>query len=268
MPSLRRTLSSPTVRSSPYSYSSPSSSLLTRQGSHGPRRSSGSDTIQRKVLADIDWWRVEESQREVRGLPPLARPADANHQNADAEHEYESETGSLSSVSIMTDVPLWQPAPGSGGAMHESELSLFSSVLSTETESAVSNSPESLSPQFAALSLSSRVNAHRRLVSSSASSISSVESTPTSLLSPLAHFSDMGFGDIVPHVEDDDDAAFIPSLPRARRRTVPLGRCVSYSQVEDQLSTTKSRTFDDLFDDAFSDEFFAQTRTEVEDLFL
>lgn len=141
MPSLRRTLSSPTVRSSPYSYSSSSSSLLTRQGSHGPRRSSGSDTIQRRVLADIDWWRVEEGQRELRGLPPLARPVDANHENPNADTEREHETGSLTSVSIMTDVPLWQPAPGSGAAMHESELSLFSSVLSTES-SAVSNSPE------------------------------------------------------------------------------------------------------------------------------
>lgn len=80
----------------------------------------------------------------------------------------------------------------------------------------------------------------------------------------------MGFGDIVPHVpdDDDDDAFFAPSLPRARRKTAPLGRSVSYSHVEDKLSTTKSRTFDDLFDDAFNDDFFSQTRTEVEDLFL
>ena len=111
MPSLRRTLSSPSVRSSPYSYSSsPSSSLLTRQGSHGPRRSSGSDTTQRRVLVDIDWWRVEEGQRELRGLPPLARPTDANHENANADAEHvEHETGSPLSASVMTDFPLWEP---------------------------------------------------------------------------------------------------------------------------------------------------------------
>ena len=119
------------------------------------------------------------------------------------------------------------------------------------------------------------MNAHRRLVSSSASSVSSVESSPSSSLAPLSHFSDLGFGDIVPHVpddddddDDDDDAMFAPSLPRARRRTAPVGRSVSYSHVEDKLSTNKSRTFDDLFDDAFNDNFFSQTRTEVEDLFL
>ena len=76
------------------------------------------------MLVDIDWWRVEEGQRELRGLPPLARPIDANHENtnADAEH-VEHETGSPLSASVMTDFPLWDPAPGSGVAIHESEMS-------------------------------------------------------------------------------------------------------------------------------------------------
>ena len=71
MPSLRRTLSSPVVRSSPYhhptSSSHASSAMRTSTHGHGPRRSSGSETGQRRVLADIDWWRVQEGQREVRG---------------------------------------------------------------------------------------------------------------------------------------------------------------------------------------------------------
>ncbi|KAF8634087.1 hypothetical protein AX15_001089 [Amanita polypyramis BW_CC] len=66
MPSLRRTFSSPTVRSSPYPAYSPSSALYnaTRtQNTHRHRRSSGSDANHRRVLADIDWWRVADGQR-------------------------------------------------------------------------------------------------------------------------------------------------------------------------------------------------------------
>ncbi|KAJ3522788.1 hypothetical protein NMY22_g11736 [Coprinellus aureogranulatus] len=59
MPSLRRTSSSPGVRSSPYS-----SALNSAQGArgHGHRRSSGSNTTTRRVLADIEWWRVTDGQ--------------------------------------------------------------------------------------------------------------------------------------------------------------------------------------------------------------
>ncbi|KAI0685704.1 hypothetical protein BC835DRAFT_1455346 [Cytidiella melzeri] len=64
MPSLRRTFSAP-ARSSPYS-----SSTETRTGSRSLRRLSGSETANRRILADIDWWRVEEGQRQVRGLSP------------------------------------------------------------------------------------------------------------------------------------------------------------------------------------------------------
>lgn len=70
MPSLRRTFSSPTVRSSPYPTYSPSSALYNTsraQGGHGHRRSSGSDVSNRRVLADIDWWRVADGQRLDQG---------------------------------------------------------------------------------------------------------------------------------------------------------------------------------------------------------
>ncbi len=56
MPSLRRTLSTPVVRASPYS-----TSPLAARG-NGHRRSSGSETSNRRVLADIEWWRVTEGQ--------------------------------------------------------------------------------------------------------------------------------------------------------------------------------------------------------------
>lgn len=56
MPSLRRTLSSPSVRSSPYS-----NGTVVARGS-GHRRSSGSETTNRRVLADIEWWKVTDGQ--------------------------------------------------------------------------------------------------------------------------------------------------------------------------------------------------------------
>lgn len=73
MPSLRRSASSPAVRPAPYS-----SSLVVARG-NGHRRSSGSETSSRRVLADIEWWRVTEGQcdpsagqandDQVRGVP-------------------------------------------------------------------------------------------------------------------------------------------------------------------------------------------------------
>ncbi|KIJ17470.1 hypothetical protein PAXINDRAFT_154734 [Paxillus involutus ATCC 200175] len=65
MPSLRRSFSSPSVRSSPYptllSSGNPSGNRARTTGQQ-PRRSSGSDTIGRRVLADIEWWRVYDGQ--------------------------------------------------------------------------------------------------------------------------------------------------------------------------------------------------------------
>jgi len=76
MPSLRRTISSPSVRSSPYRAlsSSLSSGLAQRNSGHGFRRSSGSDTSTRKVLADIEWWRVVAGQRDFENDQPSGDP--------------------------------------------------------------------------------------------------------------------------------------------------------------------------------------------------
>jgi hypothetical protein len=64
MPSLRRTISSPSVRSSPYpSLSNAVNSAAGTRG-NGHRRSSGSETSSRRVLADIEWWRVADGQRD------------------------------------------------------------------------------------------------------------------------------------------------------------------------------------------------------------
>ncbi|KAF9265596.1 hypothetical protein L218DRAFT_997540 [Marasmius fiardii PR-910] len=64
MPSLRRTMSSPSVRSSPYPSLSSGNGSSVRTGGSGHRRSSGSDIASRRVLADIEWWRVTVGQRD------------------------------------------------------------------------------------------------------------------------------------------------------------------------------------------------------------
>lgn len=64
MPSLRRTTSSPIVRANPYptslssSHSTHSSMAIIR-----PKRTA-SDSLSRRVLADIEWWRVLDGQRQ------------------------------------------------------------------------------------------------------------------------------------------------------------------------------------------------------------
>ncbi|KLO18623.1 hypothetical protein SCHPADRAFT_993503 [Schizopora paradoxa] len=71
MPSLRRTVSTPLVRTSPYpsSLSASAAQVNAINGGAGstatrPRRcTSGSDTIRRRVLADIEWWRVLDGQQ-------------------------------------------------------------------------------------------------------------------------------------------------------------------------------------------------------------
>lgn len=70
MPSLRRSFSSPSVRSSPYpsSLSTPTpnpSIIRARATAPHPRRSSGSATAERRVLADIEWWRVHDGQCDL-----------------------------------------------------------------------------------------------------------------------------------------------------------------------------------------------------------
>ena len=63
MPSLRRTISSPSVRSMPYpSLSNAVNAAQTNRG-NAHRRSSGSEIGSRRVLADIEWWKVIDGQR-------------------------------------------------------------------------------------------------------------------------------------------------------------------------------------------------------------
>ncbi|KAF7363582.1 hypothetical protein MSAN_01014900 [Mycena sanguinolenta] len=63
MPSLRRTMSTPSVRPAPYAVLSPTAAPRVHGSGH--RRSTGSETNGRRILADIEWWRVADGQRDV-----------------------------------------------------------------------------------------------------------------------------------------------------------------------------------------------------------
>jgi hypothetical protein len=69
MPSLRRTISSPSVRSSPYPASLSNANTHGLAAGRSQRRSSGTDTSGRRVLADIEWWRVADGQRDIDTAP-------------------------------------------------------------------------------------------------------------------------------------------------------------------------------------------------------
>jgi len=65
MPSLRRTFSSPSVRSTPYPSLSNAVNAAQVGRGNGHRRSSGSEISSRRVLADIEWWRVADGQHDL-----------------------------------------------------------------------------------------------------------------------------------------------------------------------------------------------------------
>jgi hypothetical protein len=77
-PSLRRTFSSPSVRPSPYPLGLSNSNVGSgRVYGHRHRRSSGSDTSTRRVLADLEWWRVVDGQHD----------GDAEQETEDSEQD-------------------------------------------------------------------------------------------------------------------------------------------------------------------------------------
>ncbi|KAL0946715.1 hypothetical protein HGRIS_012900 [Hohenbuehelia grisea] len=149
MPSLRRSLSSPTVRSTPYPTSSSQSS---RAHGQGHRRSSGSETSSRRVLADIEWWRVADGQRES--------AADRDHESDDRHPDHTQNQG---------------PVEGSArdaGIESPSTLVSWASPLASPLE------PIQMLPfaPFVTLSVSPQTPPRRRHGRESSSS--SLESTP------------------------------------------------------------------------------------------
>ena len=135
MPSLRKTYSSPSVRTSPYRSHQTASTSQTRTGARSPRRSSGSDTTNRRVLADLDWWRVEEGQREVRGLSAHEQLRPTTPSTSDEEELDQEEREPMPEPRLLTfapaagdnsgPAPLWYTVPCGGFDFSESLATPF-----------------------------------------------------------------------------------------------------------------------------------------------
>ncbi|KAJ7582965.1 hypothetical protein C8J56DRAFT_1055982 [Mycena floridula] len=156
-PSLRRTVSSPMVRRpSPYpsslSVSSSGGPALRSQG-NGHRRSSGSETMSRRVLADIEWWIVAEGQRDL----DVERGAEEPRQ--DQDHDLGQ---------VLTTATVTASSNGGGGAVDSgiSWLDYFESSPVLYTSQLVPQTPP-------------------RRGHSLESSTSSLESTPEAAEGPI-----------------------------------------------------------------------------------
>jgi len=232
MPSLRRAFSSPSVRVSPYP--ALPSSRSHRVHPHGHRRSSGSDVSDRKVLADIDWWRVTDGQRERAGEEEDEEEGEVEErdvvgvENPAPVDSADSEAMAIASRNDaipglpFTDrgesVPGVEPERPSTPVASQSPLSegddpnIFGFSQSHVFEQLASESSFALRP---------RTPTRRR--NRSESSTSSVNSTPDSeiLRTPIerASFAGMGFADPGPesplfHVGLASLNATIPLVPK------------------------------------------------------
>ncbi|KAF8275055.1 hypothetical protein EI94DRAFT_1695620 [Lactarius quietus] len=188
MPSLRRALSTPSVRASPY----PSlTSRPQRSHPHGHRRSSGSDLTARKVLADIDWWRVADGQSEKT----------SEEEEEGGEGEEESGEGAEESTGVSVD------ADPASAVLPVTQLA---AVDHSENASIAIERPSTPDVGVRIFGLEYNSSQHRatprtptrRTVSES--SASSLESTPEVPLprTPLERlsFADMGFADPGPDI--------------------------------------------------------------------
>ncbi|KAJ7273289.1 hypothetical protein C8J57DRAFT_1063467 [Mycena rebaudengoi] len=199
MPSLRRTLSSPSVRTAPYPalLSAASAAPGLRNHGNGHRRSTGSETSNRRVLADIEWWRVADGQRDV------VSDLDAEENDLDPDQEEDAHGA---------EVPVTSAA-GSTDEIGAERPSTPAHWLSNP------GSPEMPVDQMAALSIAPTTPRRHALESSS----SSLESTPEAPDIQAEHpYLDLGalpFGllDIV----DGDIPSPVIQVGRARSGTSP-----------------------------------------------
>ncbi|KAH6894977.1 hypothetical protein BKA70DRAFT_1375715 [Coprinopsis sp. MPI-PUGE-AT-0042] len=195
MPSLRRTASSPLVRTSPYSYSSSLAGAQVARG-NGRRRSSGSEVANRRVLADIEWWKVTDGQCESSSVDFDGERLT----NDDDENNVASDTiASPALLNVDTGV----------------DRLLMPSAL-WASDDASSDVPTA---EFAALSLAPRTPTRRprRGRQSTSSSLESTPEPPVLIIEGLhLGLSDMGmFDDHVSFVSFEPAA--LPSPPRLTR---------------------------------------------------
>ncbi|KII88308.1 hypothetical protein PLICRDRAFT_29879 [Plicaturopsis crispa FD-325 SS-3] len=228
MPSLRRSFSSPSVRSSPYpsALSSSSSGGAVRGHGHNPRRSSGSETTGRRVLADIDWWLVVGGQRN-------------------AETEQESEEGDQNREQAQyADSPVGEVAsPVVSGSEHPSTPLnwTFDAFPIPVTSQALPTPPENFPAMFA---IAPRTPPRNRRGRESTSS--SLESTPEAVETPLEGLRH-GLRHLDLGLEDNIFPFVLPSATSTRPATRrPLGRAHT---VNDLFSPQKNSDspFADIF---------------------
>ncbi|PBK97074.1 hypothetical protein ARMGADRAFT_1010582 [Armillaria gallica] len=215
MPSLRRTFSSPAVRSSPYPSASEHAGPSNRAHGGGRRRSSGSETMGRRVLADIEWWRVVDGQRDL----------DAEQESEDASRDQEPDQ-LPGSVRITAGDPLTGAEPPRYTEVERSYVpSSWSPFL---------GSPEvsSIFSDLAPLSVAPETPRRRRHGQESSSS--SLESTPELPETSVEGLRlDLEYLDLGAH---DADLPPYPMTRRARNASLPSYLTVRSHSFADFLS--------------------------------
>ncbi|KAI0028159.1 hypothetical protein K488DRAFT_73986 [Vararia minispora EC-137] len=192
MPSLRRSFSTPAVRSTPY----PLSALVGAVRGHPRRPSSASETSTRRVLADIDWWRVTEGQCEPAPAEVVVQEEpEEEEEDVDARPPLEPGAGpprAPASAQVTPGSSTDEDGDGESGVPAASFL-LASGVLLERPTTPVRT--VDISPQLAFRAPSGyalRVPIRRH---ASESSVESLDSSPDLPLTPREHFSffDPGF---------------------------------------------------------------------------
>ncbi|KZT09648.1 uncharacterized protein LAESUDRAFT_810630 [Laetiporus sulphureus 93-53] len=314
MPSLRRTLSYPEARGAPYTQpAEPSSSSSdtdaneTRTNAPNLRRSSGSDASHRRVLAEIDWWIVQDGQ---------CKDADAStHENNATDTDAEVRTGNddvavtpalAHDDAVAAATEAWRsPSPSAPSPSADvASITPFFADLSLESTDSDSEVLSPL-PQFAELSISPRTpERHSRTPSSDSSDSSDSSRSSSPMPSPftlhsmpafdttfptLSTKSENGFLDLdfgftsdpdVPSSTDfqtsDMDAPCVGHRPTLASKSGDQARPASYSYTETAKSDEESRhSWDDLwYDDTDSSDscsqspsYFSLSSTDVDDLF-
>ncbi|KAF7338162.1 hypothetical protein MVEN_02041100 [Mycena venus] len=176
----------------PYALQSPA--LGPRTHGSGHRRSTGSETNGRRILADIEWWRVADGQRDVVSEQEL------EEQELDPDQEDDLPPNQVAAV----------PVPGGAGG----ELGVERLSTLAHWAPHVPGPQEMPVSEMAALSLAPvtpRRHAHE-------SSSSSLESTPE-VSSVQAEHPHLDLGALSFSLQDTD--APVPIVTRARSGTLP-----------------------------------------------
>lgn len=219
MPSLRRTFSSPSVRSSPYPSSLSSSQAGARAHGHGHRRSSGSETSSRRVLADIEWWRVSGGQRDLESddrVDGALGDVIGNGIGIPATPEQES------SVERPTTPSPWATSNSEEVNAH----TIFTPPFDLRANPSCQASHVLPIPSFAALGIAPQTPPRRG--HGSESSTSSVESSPE-WVGPSLEGLRRGFADLSLGYPESNEKN---SLPRFQRRgPIPPLRSLSFGDA-------------------------------------